>query len=394
MSIATYYWPGQVHAGFGAAGLLAENVAKQGATAVFLITDAGVRQAGLLNAIESSLAAANIAVTLTDQIPGNPDVASVDKAAAAYRASNAQLIVAVGGGSVIDAAKAVRLLVGGPASASIAEYALILGDEARPIPSLTAIPPMIAIPTTAGTGAEVTPWGVITDNQTKRKFGVGGVETIPAVALLDPALTLTLPQTLTAATGMDALSHLIEAYVSINTGPVGLDAMILDGIQRIGRWLRVAVAQPGHHEAREQMMLAAMLGGIAISSKWLGACHALAHPLSGIAGVHHGVACALMLPPQMRFSLIGAVERYAQIAHALNPSYAGAESTRQRAERAAVEVEQLMKDIGLPLRLRDAGVTAEMLPPLAEAAYQDLNWTTNPRVPTAQDMAVLYREVF
>lgn len=394
MSIATYLWPGQTHCGFGASDLVAQKVAEQGGTAVFLVTDPGVRQVGLLDSLLETLNAAQIAVTIFDQIPGNPDVVSVDKAAAAFRDSGADVIVAVGGGSVIDAAKAVRLTAGGPAEAGIAEYALILGDEARPMPAVRAMPPMIALPTTSGTGAEVTPWGVITDADQQRKFGIGGANTIPTVALIDPALTLTLPPRLTAATGMDALSHLIEAYVSTNTAPVALDGLILDGIERIGRWLRVAVAQPSNREAREQMSLAAMQGGIAISSKWLGACHSLAHPLSGIAHVHHGLACGLMLPPQMAFSMTGALKRYAHIARALNPSYVGSESIREQAERAPLEVQQLMRDIGLPLRLRDAGVTEAMLSPLAEAAYRDLNWTTNPRAPVPEDMAAMYQKVF
>jgi alcohol dehydrogenase len=255
------------------------------------------------------------------------------------------------------------------------------------------MPPMIAIPTTAGTGAEVTPWGVITDEARKLKMGVGGPATIPTVALLDPSLTLTLPSHLTAATGMDALTHLIEAYVSTNMAPVALDALILDGIGRIGRFLRLAVAQPGHRQAREEMMLASMLGGIAISSRWLGATHSLAHQLSGVAHVHHGLACALMLPAQMQFSLPGALARYAQVAQALAPVPVPA-SVREEAERGVTAVRQLMIDLNLPLRLRDVGVTEAMIPELANNAIIDLNWTTNPRAITRNQMEALYRETF
>ena len=275
MTVATYYWPGQTRFGYGAAELVGEEAKKLGAThKVFVVTDPGIVAAGLLQPILDALTKVDLAVELFDQTPPNPTTTAVDKAASQFRASGAEIVIGFGGGSAIDAAKAVRILAGGPAEAKCAEYALMLGDKVRPLPTATQMPPMIAIPTTAGTGAEVTPWGVITDEARKLKMGVGGGAAIPSVALIDPAMTLTLPPHLTAATGMDALTHLIEAYVSTNVAPIALDALILDGIGRIGRFLRLAVAQPNHRQAREEMLLASMLGGIAISSRWLGACHA------------------------------------------------------------------------------------------------------------------------
>lgn len=207
---------------------------------VFIVTDGGVVAAGLLQPVLDALAAAGLAATVFDQTPPNPTTTAVDTAAAQFRESGAELVIGLGGGSAIDAAKAVRILAG-TGWAKIAEYALMLGDKVRPLPTVPQMPPMIAIPTTAGTGAEVTPWGVITDPARKLKMGVGGPATIPTVALIDPALTLTLPPHLTAATGMDALTHLIEAYVSTNAAPIALDALIVGGIGRIGRFLRLAV---------------------------------------------------------------------------------------------------------------------------------------------------------
>lgn len=394
MSVATYYWPGQTRFGYGVADLLGAEAKKLGVRKkLFVVTDAGIMAAGLLQSVLDSVKAAGLEAELFDQTPANPTTTAVDRAAAQFRANGAELIVALGGGSVMDAAKAVRLLAGGPPEAKCAEYALMLGDKGRPLPTIAQMPPMIAIPTTAGTGAEVTPWAVITDEARKLKMGMGGAVTIPTVALIDPALTLTLPPHLTAATGMDALSHLIEAYVSTNSAPIALDPLILDGIGRIGRFLRVAVAQPDQRQARKEMMLAAMLGGMAISSRWLGACHALAHQLSGIANVHHGLACALMLPAQMQFSLPGALERYAQIAQALVPT-AAIGSVRDEAMRGVTAVRELMIDLDLPLRLRDAGVTEAMIPHLADNAILDLNWTTNPRPITRDQMETLYRETY
>ena len=394
MTVATYYWPGQTQFGYGAADLVGEEARKLGATQkVFVVTDAGIVGAGLLQPMLEALARANLTVALFDQTPPNPTTTAVDAAAAQFRASGAELIIALGGGSPIDLAKAVRILAGGPPEAKCAEYALMLGDEVRPLPTTSQMPPMIAIPTTAGTGAEVTPWGVITDEARKLKMGVGGPATIPSVALIDPAMTLTLPPHLTAATGMDALTHLIEAYVSTNTAPIALDPLILDGIGRIGRFLRLAVAQPAHRQAREEVLMASLLGGIAISSRWLGACHTLAHQLSGIANVHHGLACAMMLPAQMQFSLPGALERYAQIAQALAPT-ATLGSVRDEAGRAVTAVRDLMLDLNLPLRLRDVGVTEAMIPELADNAIIDLNWMTNPRAISRDQMEMLYREAY
>lgn len=392
-SISTYIWPGQTHFGFGAAEMVGAEAKSEQATHAFVVTDPGIVAAGLLEPVLTSLQTAELAYTVYDQIPANPDTASVDAAAAALRQSQADLVLGIGGGSVLDAAKAVRLLAGGPAEATIAEYFLVLGDKARPAPHARHLPPMIAIPTTAGTGSEVTPWAVITDHDRELKTGVGGPYLVPTVALIDPELTTTLPPTLTAATGLDALSHCIEAYVSTNDNPA-LDPMILAGIELIGRSLRTAVAQPGNRAARSDVMLASMIGGIAISSKWLGACHSLAHQLSTFADVHHGTAIALMLPHQMAYSLIGAQERYTLIGRALDPSYAVPGSLAQRAQWAVEAVRQLVADVGLPARLRDVGVTEEMIPSLARQAYTDLNWTTNPRLVSEAVMAQLYREAF
>ncbi|MCP4425839.1 MAG: iron-containing alcohol dehydrogenase, partial [Chloroflexi bacterium] len=366
---SVYLWPGKTHFGFGAVDLVGEEAKGLGATAtsaalsagVFIITDPGVLAAGLIEPITASLDEAGVVWTVHAEAEENPSIESVHAATAVFRESGAQVIIGVGGGSALDTAKAVKLHVGGPPEASIWEYASMLGDEKRPYPDPSAMPPYIAIPTTAGTGAEVTPWALLTHTERKMKFGVGDVSAIPDVALADPSLTLTLPTHLTAATGMDALSHLIEAYVSTNHNPI-LDPMILYGIELVGRSLRTAVARGDNKQARADMLQASLIGGIAISSKWLGACHSLAHPLSGIAGVHHGLACGITLPHQMAYSLIGAIERYAAVGLALDEGLAEAVSDRERAEGAVTAVHDLLADVGLPTRLRDAGVSEDQIP--------------------------------
>ena len=398
--ISTYIWPGDTHFGYGAADLLGAEARARGIARAMVLTDGGVQQAGLLAPLLASLTAAGIDCSTYDAIPGNPDIAAVDAAVAAFINWRADGVVAVGGGSVMDAAKGVRLVAGGAVEngqappPSIGHYALPLGERARPAPPAALLPPMLALPTTAGTGAEVTPWGVITDLAAGRKFGIGGPYLLPTAALIDPALTLTLPPGLTAATGLDALSHLIEAYVSTNNNPA-LDPLILHGIELIGRSLPVAVAQPGQRTAREEVMLAAMLGGIAISSNWLGACHSLAHPLSALADLHHGVAIGVMLPHQMAFSLVGAPERYAQVGERLLGTRLGRRSSRRaRAEQAVAAVTQLLQDVGLPTRLGEAGVEETLIPALGQAAYKDTNWMTNPRLVEAGHLEQLYRAAF
>ncbi len=390
--ISLYLWPGQTHFGFGAAALAGETARSLAATAVFILADPGVVQAGLLATIADSLAAAGLPTVIYDQVVPNPSIASVEVAAAAFRASGANVQIGVGGGSGLDTTKAVKLLAGGPPDALIWEYATMLGNEKRPYPSPAAMPPTIAIPTTAGTGAEVTPWAVLTHPEKQMKFSVGGATTIPDVALVDPELTLTLPARLTAATGMDALSHLIEAYVSTNHNPV-LDPMILYGIELVGRSLRTAVARGNNRQARSDMLQASMIGGIAISSKWLGACHSLAHPLSSLADMHHGLACGMMLPHQMWYSHVGALERYAAVAEALMPGDV-CRSVREQAQGAVTAVHNLLTDIDLPTCLRDAGVSEDLISALAKAAITDLNWWTNPRAVSEDVMADLYQQAW
>jgi len=392
-SVSTYIWPGQTHFGFGAVDLVGEQAKSRQTKQVFILADPGVVQVGLVEPVTTALKAAGLSYVLYDKVIPNPDTESVDAAVAAFRDSGADLIVGVGGGSALDTAKALCLVAGGPPEGRTAEYFLALGEAARPVPLPQELPSFIAVPTTAGTGSEVTPWAVITNNETKRKMGVGGPATVPTAALVDPEMTLTLPPLLTAATGLDALSHLIEAYVSTNNNPA-LDPLILHGIELIGRSLRIAVAHGHNQAARSEVMLGSLLGGIAISSNWLGACHSLAHPLSGIAEVQHGVANALMLPHQMTYSLPGALERYARIGAALDAPYPPSGTLRQQAERAVEAVKELVIDVGLPTRLRDSGVTEAMIPELARAAYQDLNWATNPRGVSEAVMETLYRQAF
>jgi alcohol dehydrogenase len=393
-NIFTSILPGQVHFGFGAAGLVAEALKALQARHAFIVADPGVIAAGLIEAVADPIKAADLPYTVYDQVVPNPDTDSIDAAVEAFRASRADVIVGIGGGSGLDTAKAVRLVAGGPVEGRVVEYSPFLDEDKRPIPLPKDMPPIIAIPTTAGTGSEATPWALITDKAAKRKFGVGGGHaTQPTIALVDPELTLSVPSFLTAATGIDALSHCIEAYVSTHDNPI-LDPIILYGIELLGRSLRIAVARGTHRPARHDVMLGSLIGGLGITSKWLGACHALSHPLSAIAEVQHGVANALMLPHQMAHGLSGALNRYARIDEALNATYPLTGTIRHKAERAVETVRELVVDTGLPTQLQDVGVTREMIPELAAGAWKDENWVTNPRSINQTDLEQLYRQAF
>ena len=392
-SHSTYLWPGQTHFGFGSAALAGEVAQSLGAGRVFVLADPGIAAVGLLEPITTSLTACGLDYMIYDEVVPNPDIASVNGAVSALRESQAHVLIGVGGGSGLDTAKAVKIAAGGSPEATIWEYAALFGEGKRPLPHRNQMIPFIAIPTTAGTGAEATPWAVITNEEKGIKFGVGSWPSTPEAALVDPELTLSLPPYLTAATGMDALSHLIEAYVSTNHNPL-LDPMILYGIEMVGRSLRTAVVRGSDREARRDMLEASLIGGIAISSKWLGAGHSLAHPLSSLAGVHHGLACAIMLPHQMQYSLVGTVERYAAVAGALDAGSGSKGSVREQAAGAITAVRQLMNDIDCPMRLRDVGVKRDLIPALAQAAYIDLNWWTNPRQVDEAVMAKLYQEAY
>jgi alcohol dehydrogenase len=388
-SSSYYLFPDQAHIGFGVARKTGAEAKIENARHVFLVADPGVVSAGLVQPVIDSIHAAGLAHTLYDKVQPNPESTSVDAAAGEFRACGADCVVAVGGGSALDLAKTLRIVVGGPKDGKVAEYAYRLGDKARPHPK--NLPHFIAIPTTAGTGSEATPWGVLTDPSDKIKFGVGGVRGLPNVALVDPELMLGLPPFLTAATGMDALSHCIEAFVSTNDNPV-LDAMILQGVRLVAQSLPTAVSNGSHKWARLDMANAAYIGGVAITSKWLGACHSLAHQLSGFANVQHGLANAIMLPHQMAYSLTGALDKYAQIGDALGVV---GDTPSQRAERAVEAIHRLNNDIGLASRLRDVGVKEEMIKPMARAAYHnDLNWQTNPREVSEAVLEQLYRDAY
>ncbi len=383
--ISEFSFPTRIVFGKGALKEVPSHLARLGVKHPLLVTDAGVVAAGLAGRLGAVLDAAHVPFATFDTVEANPTGDTVLRGLAAYRAAGCDGVIGLGGGSPLDAAKGVRLLATHPGP--LAQY-----DDAKDGGRLVTnpVPPMIAIPTTAGTGSEVGRSFVVTLAETGRKTVVFAPPLMPSVAVCDPELTYALPPKLTAATGMDALTHNLEALCAKGFHPLA-DAMARKGLELCGRHLARAVRDGHDEEARAGMMIAAVTGAAAFQ-KGLGASHALAHALTPVAGVHHGLANAIVLPHVMEFNLAYAGAALAEVAVALGEP---ASDDRERLARRAVErVRALAREIGIPERLRDAGVKESQLPLLAEKAWEDASHLANPRPCQPADLAALLRAAF
>jgi alcohol dehydrogenase class IV len=374
--------PNNLIFGVGAVETVAEKAKEFGKSKVLIITDKGVVGAGLLERVLTPLEQAGIKAYIFDQIEPNPRDHTVLKAFEFGKKKGCELIIGLGGGSPIDAAKAVGALMTNPGP---------LQDYLRGTPLKNPPPPLIAIPTTSGTGSEVTQFSVVTDTERSFKAGIASPFLIPKVAIVDPSLMESMPPSLAAATGMDALTHAIEAFVSVNSQPFS-DALALHAIRLIGAFLRPSVANGANQEARSQMAIASTLAGVAFSNAGVGLVHAMAHPLGGRFDVPHGVANAILLPSVIRFNLIARLEKFGQVAKALGEKVE--ELSAVDAGRKAVEaIIQLSADVGIPARLSEVNVKAEGL---AQTAADAMNMkramASNPRVVKQEEVEKLYRE--
>jgi len=377
------YWsfPTRVVLGEGAVTQCGNEAQRLGAERVLLVSDHGVEKAGLLEPVRAALDAAGLPHESTLDVSSNPLETEVLGAARVYDDFEANLVLGVGGGSVLDVAKLVRLAATHPGP--LADYDDAIGGSAR---INAPLPPMIAIPTTAGTGSEVGRSGVVTIQATNRKTVIFSSLLLPEVAILDPVMTRTMPPGMTAATGMDALTHCIEAYSSIGDHPMA-DAIALGGVRLCHRSLKVATDDGDDLRAREDMLKAAMMGGVAFQ-KGLGACHSLAHPLSAELGMHHGLANAICLPAVLDFNRAVVPERIAEIA--LHLGVRGSDESTMAFECAGA-VRALRKSIGLPSDLRSQGIEDVQLPRLAALAFADSCHALNPRPCTQDDLLALYK---
>ncbi len=375
-------WPTRVLLGPGAIARLGEEVRRLGMRRPLVVSDPGVVRAGIAARLHALLSAAGLSFARFEDVQSNPTDRDVAAGLAAFRAGDCDGLVAVGGGSAIDVGKLVQLLTTHEPPLSRYDDAaggdrLVKGD----------MPPLLAVPTTAGTGSEVGRSGVATLPDTGRKTVIFSPHLLPRCAICDPELTLGLPPALTAWTGMDAFTHGLEAYVATGFHPLA-DAVALDAIRRVARALPVAVKDGRDLAARTDMMIAAMEGAMAFQ-KGLGACHALAHALGPVSGVHHGLANAIVLPAVAEWNRPACTPRLARVALAMGEP-AGA-SEEGLALRAVDRIRALAREVGVPARLRDAGVREGDLPLVGRKAFEDASHATNPRPCSEADLAALAR---
>ena len=369
--------------GCGALGRLAQIVIRLRAERALLVTDQGLAAAGISGKVERILGTAGVATTTFDGVRANPTTEDLAGGAQAARELGRGVVVAVGGGSVLDVAKGIALMATNEGSARDFDYR---HEPARP--GL----PVIAIPTTAGTGSETNGFGVIEDPEGGRKFYVGHESVSPTAVILDPQLTCGPPARQTAATGMDALTHALESLSSKRHNPYA-DALNLQVVTMVARYLPRAVADGQDLEARSQLLLAAQMTGLAFSTTGLGLAHAVAHGLSARMGAVHGVALAVLLPHVLSFNLPVRTEAYARVSWALGVS--GPEGDDQADAEGAVDaVRRLAQDVGMPGTLQELGCAEAMFPALIEAALADEVMENTPRLPNADELRAVLRAAF
>ncbi len=382
--LRAYQTPTRMVHAIGALSALGDEAKALGLRRPLIVTDQGLVKAGLLDEAKKPLQAKGLDVVVYAEVRANPGIALVDAGARYYKSEKCDGLVAIGGGSSIDTAKGIGVVAvhGG----SIVQY------EWGKDPIHSRIPPLIAVPTTAGTGSEVTLWAVITDPDRKIKFNVGGTPNIAAwVALVDPNLTLNLPAGVTAGTGMDALTHAIECYTMAYHQPF-TDAVALLAMEYCGRYLRVAFAQSHNLEARYHMSLAAMLAGLAYGTDSAGAAHAMSQTAGGVHDAPHGALTARLLAPVMEYNVPGEPERFARIAQAVGLEVHG-KSVWKSAEASVEYVYQLTEDLEIP-SLNELGFSEDEIPMLSEKAAADSQSIGNPRDVDAKNYERIYTRAF
>ena len=328
---------------------------------------------------------AGIPYEVFSEIKQNPTVKNVKLGLEAFAKSGADFLLAIGGGSSIDTSKAIGIITNNPEFADVVSLEGVADTKHKSVP-------IIALPTTAGTAAEVTINYVITDEENEKKMVCVDPNDIPAIAIVDAELMYTLPRSLTAATGLDALTHAIEGLITKGAWEMS-DMFEIKAIEMIARHLETAVNEPSNPEARDGMAVAQYVAGMAFSNVGLGAVHGMAHPLGAIFDIPHGVANALLLPIVMEFNAPAALDKYVTIANAMNAYREG--MTREEAATAAVDaVRQLSIRVGIPQHLAELGIKEEDLPRLAKAAFADVCTPGNPRDITEEDILELYKKAF
>lgn len=378
-----FYLPTEVITGCGTFGQLGKQAARFGRSALVVCGAGSAQRSGLLARTGELLAAAGVAVAVFDRVAGEADLATVEAGIALARAAGAEVVIGLGGGSPIDTAKAVAGMA--PLAGSVWEYHGGRTLEAAGLP-------LIAVPTTAGTGAEVTKNAVLIDPHTRIKYSIRDDRWFARVAIVDPEITLSMPPGITAGTGSDALCQAIESYTSIGAGPI-TDALCVRAIELIGGSLSRAYVAGDDLAVREAMSMGSLMAGMAMATARLGGVHGMAHPLGSHFDIPHGVICGLLLPYTMAYNLDYATAKYAHVAALLGEDTSGL-AEAQAAARAVERVRALVAEIGIPLHLREFGVRPDDFEMIIAESLPSGSLQHNPRPLAADDVRHILEAAF
>ncbi len=372
----SFFQPGMVYFGAGSNSETGTRLKALGLGRVLLISDRGLEGAGLVKKMEDVLHGAGISFATFLDVEANPSIETVEQAAELYKNNGSEGILCLGGGSPMDTAKAVSIIISNGGN---------IQDYEGPHKVRGPVIPVVAIPTTAGTGSEVTPFAVITNRQTNYKFSIFSYEIIPRIALLDPELISTLPPLVAASTAMDALTHAVEAYISLAASPFS-DAMAEKSMELILDNIRCFVANRADLEAASGVLLGSMFAGIAFAWGRLGNVHAMAHPLGGFYDMPHGIANAVLLPTVLEYNALADKGKYQRI----YKFFKKGNSADFHPLMVVDEIRKLSGELGIPPNLSKLGVDRETIPKMALDAMKSGNIAVNPRQTTLQDIQELY----
>ncbi|MCG7334729.1 iron-containing alcohol dehydrogenase [Sporosarcina sp. ACRSM] len=384
MSISYFRTAETLITGSGSIAQIGEQAKKLNASKIIIVTDKVIRQTGLLSKVLEPLKAAEIEVDLIDDVVPEPPFENLEEMIIKIEGKGYDLLVGVGGGSALDITKVLSIML-----TNKGDIRDKVGIEKVEKPGV----PTILVPTTAGTGSEVTFNAIFTDTRDQVKKGIVSPYLLPKVAIVDPELTLTVPPAVTAATGMDALVHAVESYTAIRADEL-TDGIALQAIKLISRSLRTAVYNGKDLKAREDMVMGSLLAGISLGNAGVGAVHALAYPLGGKYKVPHGVANSLLLPFVMKYNAVADLEKFAEVAKAMGENVNGL-SLREVANCAVQALAQLSEDVGIPASLKDVGVAFSDIPALAEEASKvERLLSNNPRWLSVKEIQKIYEEAY
>ena len=359
-------------------------VARLGYKKALVVTDKGLMKFGVAKMVLDVLDEAAIPYEIYDEVKPNPTVTNVKMGVEACKKAEADFIIAIGGGSSMDTAKGIGIICNNPEFSDVISLEGVADTKKKTVP-------IIALPTTAGTAAETTINYVIIDEEKQKKMVCVDPNDIPAVAIIDAELMYSLPKSLTAATGMDAMTHAIEGLITKGAWELS-DMFEIKYIEMIHKYLPIAVNEPTNPVGRDGMAVAQYVAGMAFSNVGLGVDHGMAHPLSALHDIPHGVACAMLLPTVMKFNAPAALPKYVDIAKALGV-YKDGMTQQEAADAACTEIDNLSRLVGIPTHLSELGITEKDIDALADQAIVDVCTPGNPREVTRDDIVALYKQI-